>query len=133
MGHQQLGMSNWTGEPAPFGTDRAGTGLCIWSNFRPGNRTQSVTNRKKSVICRNVAAHNDYTKPNIVSNGNGVPVRCAGDSFFRRMVSFWETERPAISFRKDGLNIRHYEQYLSSCNGNCIRMVNKELFIIPKI
>ncbi|KAL4583228.1 hypothetical protein LXL04_007795 [Taraxacum kok-saghyz] len=31
----------------------------------------------------------------------GVPARCAGDSFIRRMVSFRETERPAIFFRKD--------------------------------
>ncbi|KAL4577508.1 hypothetical protein LXL04_013617 [Taraxacum kok-saghyz] len=31
----------------------------------------------------------------------GVLARCAGDSFIRRMVSFRETERPAISFRKD--------------------------------
>ncbi|KAL4579745.1 hypothetical protein LXL04_015910 [Taraxacum kok-saghyz] len=27
---------------------------------------------------------------------SGVPARCAGDSFIRRMVSFRETERPAI-------------------------------------
>ncbi|KAL4554805.1 hypothetical protein LXL04_037411 [Taraxacum kok-saghyz] len=36
----------------------------------------------------------------------GVPARCAGDSFIRRMVSFRKTERSKISFRKDGLNVK---------------------------
>ncbi|KAL4563388.1 hypothetical protein LXL04_027429 [Taraxacum kok-saghyz] len=37
---------------------------------------------------------------------SGIPARCAGDSFIRRMVSFRKTERSKISFRKDGLNVK---------------------------
>ncbi|KAL4580362.1 hypothetical protein LXL04_016553 [Taraxacum kok-saghyz] len=38
---------------------------------------------------------------NITEAENGVPTRCADDSFIRRMVSFRKTERPLISFRRD--------------------------------
>ncbi|KAL4571935.1 hypothetical protein LXL04_018703 [Taraxacum kok-saghyz] len=41
--------------------------------------------------------------PRFLQGISGVPARCAGDSFIRRMVSFRETERPAIFFPKGRL------------------------------
>ncbi|KAL4573604.1 hypothetical protein LXL04_020415 [Taraxacum kok-saghyz] len=58
---------------------------------------------------------------------SGVPARCAGDSFIRRMVSFRETERPAISFRNDEMvgwkeslhSINHLKKPTKETNLDC--------------
>ncbi|KAL4555903.1 hypothetical protein LXL04_038535 [Taraxacum kok-saghyz] len=44
-------------------------------------------------------------------NNSGVPARCAGDSFIRRMVSFRKTGRPVTSFRNDGIRIMSHRPH----------------------
>ncbi|KAL4590936.1 hypothetical protein LXL04_003883 [Taraxacum kok-saghyz] len=87
----KVGLFEEAGDLKSIGGDRGmsySSAVWWWSSYSRVGGNQEQVNRGWGVCAIRVKCR--------------VPARCAGDSFIWRMVSFQETERPAISFRKDG-------------------------------